>query len=62
LAPVLATQTHPDTAPLGWSQFTELVNQYNLPVYALGGQNLSDLMIAQQAGGQGIAAIRAFLD
>jgi 8-oxo-dGTP diphosphatase len=62
LAPVLATQTHPDTAPLGWSQFAELVNQCNLPVYALGGQTLADLTTAQQAGGQGIAAIRVFLD
>ena len=61
LAPVLATQTHPDTAPLGWSQFTELVNQCNLPVYALGGQTLAHLTTAQHAGGQGIAAIRAFL-
>jgi 8-oxo-dGTP diphosphatase len=62
LAPVLATQTHPDTAPLGWSQFAELVNQCKFPVYALGGQTLADLTTAQQAGGQGIAAIRAFLD
>ncbi|MFI3188872.1 MAG: Nudix family hydrolase [Methylococcales bacterium] len=61
LAPVLATQTHPDTAPLGWQQFAELVNQCNLPVYALGGQTLADLTTAQHAGGQGIAAIRAFL-
>ncbi len=61
LAPVLTTQTHPDTVPLGWSQFAELVNQCNLPVYALGGQTLADLTTAQQAGGQGIAAIRAFL-
>ncbi|MSP27221.1 MAG: Nudix family hydrolase [Methylococcales bacterium] len=61
LAPVLTTQTHPDTTPLGWQQFAELVNQCNLPVYALGGQTLADLTTAQQAGGQGIAAIRAFL-
>jgi 8-oxo-dGTP diphosphatase len=62
LAPVLTTQTHPDTAPLGWQQFAELVQQCKLPVYALGGQRLADLSTAQQAGGQGIAAIRAFLD
>lgn len=62
LAPVLATQTHPDTTPLGWSQFADLVSQFNLPVYALGGQTLAHLTTAQQAGGQGIAAIRAFLD
>ena len=62
LAPVLATQTHPETVPLGWQQFTELVNECNLPVYALGGQTLLHLAIAQQAGGQGIAGIRTFLN
>ena len=62
LAPVLATKTHPNTAPLGWQQFTELVNQCSLPVYALGGQTKAHLSIAQQAGAQGIAAIRAFLN
>lgn len=62
LAPVLATQTHPDTTPLGWQQFAKLVQQCKLPVYALGGQSLADLSTAQHAGGQGIAAIRAFLD
>lgn len=62
LSPVLATQTHPDTTPLGWSQFAEWVGACNVPVYALGGQTLADLTTAQHAGGQGIAAIRAFLD
>lgn len=62
LAPVLATQTHPETTPLGWQQFTDLVSLCHLPVYALGGQTLADLTIAQQVGAQGIAAIRAFLD
>ncbi|MCK9394848.1 MAG: Nudix family hydrolase [Methylobacter sp.] len=62
LAPVLATQTHPGAASLGWEQFTELVAKVNLPVYALGGMAESSLSIARQSGGQGIAAIRAFLD
>lgn len=62
LAPVLATKSHPETLPLGWQKFAELVNECNLPVYALGGQTLAHKTIAQQAGGQGIAAIRAFLD
>jgi 8-oxo-dGTP diphosphatase len=61
LAPVLATQTHPETAPLGWAQFSQLVSQVNLPVYALGGLSDSSLEPARQAGAQGIAAIRAFL-
>ncbi len=62
LAPVLATQTHPDSASLGWEQFAELVAKVNLPVYALGGMTESSLTIARQSGGQGIAAIRAFLE
>ncbi|WP_442497636.1 Nudix family hydrolase [Methylobacter sp. sgz302048] len=62
LAPVLLTQTHPGAQALGWQQFAELVSKANLPVYALGGMSLSCLLKARQAGGQGIAAIRAFLD
>ena len=62
LAPVLATPTHPDAVVLGWDQFAELVADSNLPVYALGGMVKSDLSTAQQAGGQGIAAVRAFLE
>ena len=62
LAPVLPTQTHPGAAVLGWEQFAELVAKVNLPVYALGGMTKSSLITARQCGGQGIAAIRAFLD
>ncbi len=61
LAPVLPTPTHPDAEVLGWSQFTGLVAQTNLPVYALGGLNEPDLLTARAAGAQGIAGIRAFL-
>jgi 8-oxo-dGTP diphosphatase len=62
LAPVLPTQTHPGAKVLGWEQFAELVAEVNLPVYALGGMTTSSLITARQRGGQGIAAIRAFLD
>ncbi|WP_340123057.1 Nudix family hydrolase [Methylobacter svalbardensis] len=62
LAPVLATQTHPGAASLGWEQFADLVAKVNMPVYALGGMTETSLTTAQQSGGQGIAAIRAFLD
>jgi len=62
LAPVLATQTHPGAASLGWERFADLVAQVNLPVYALGGMTEFSLVKVQQSGGQGIAAIRAFLD
>lgn len=62
LAPVLATQTHPGSASLGWEKFADLVAKVNLPVYGLGGMNESSLAIARQSGGQGIAAIRFFLE
>ena len=62
LAPVLPTKTHPEAMPIGWQQFSQWVSQTNLPVYALGGLVETDLMPALQAGGQGIAAIRAFSD
>jgi len=62
LAPVLATKTHPETEPLGWEQFAKLVSKTNLPIYALGGLSESSLDMARQAGGQGVAAIRAFLE
>jgi 8-oxo-dGTP diphosphatase len=62
VAPVLPTPTHPDANVLGWDQFAGLTAKTNLPVYALGGMSISDLTTAQQLGGQGIAAIRAFLE
>lgn len=62
LAPVLPTKTHPEAQPLGWEQFSNLIAEINIPVYALGGMTWKSLEIAQLAGGQGIAGIRAFLD
>ncbi|MDD5113298.1 MAG: Nudix family hydrolase [Methylobacter sp.] len=62
LAPVLPTTTHPGSPTLGWERFTDLVSQVNLPVYALGGMTAEDTTAACQAGGQGIAGIRAFLE
>lgn len=61
LAPVLSTPTHPEAKALGWEHFAELTATINLPVYALGGMSKSDLSTVQQLGGQGVAAIRAFL-
>lgn len=58
LSPVQATRSHPDAAPLGWEQFSQLVATANLPVYALGGVDRAHLNQVWQCGGQGIAAIR----
>lgn len=62
LAPVLPTLTHPNATILGWEGFAELSANVNVPVYALGGMRKSDLIQAKQAGAQGIAGIRLFLD
>lgn len=61
LAPVQTTQSHPGVSPLGWNGFTRLLEQVNLPVFALGGLGLSDLDRAKQSGAQGLAGISAFL-
>ena len=57
LSPVKETNTHPDAEPLGWPGFTSLVELANIPVYALGGMQESDLSQAKVAGGQGVAGI-----
>lgn len=61
LAPILPTPTHPDATPLGWDAMAELIEQVNLPVFALGGLKIEDIQRVLQAGGQGIAGISAFL-
>ena len=62
LSPVLATMTHPEAEPLGWAQFQQLVDQANIPVYALGGMRLQMVGQVRNCGGQGIAAIRGLWD
>jgi 8-oxo-dGTP diphosphatase len=60
LGPVAKTSSHPDTAPMGWPMFTQLVGEACLPVYALGGLGRDDVARAQASGAQGVAAISAF--
>ncbi len=59
LSPVLKTATHPDVEPLGWHPFAAWVAEVPLPVYALGGMDVSLEDKTRQCGGQGIAAISA---
>ncbi len=61
LAPVKKTTSHTDALPIGWQKFSDLVAGVNIPVYALGGIEASDLVQANQMGAQGIAGISAFL-
>lgn len=59
LSPVSPTMSHPDAIPLGWERASELIADAELAVYALGGQECSDIAEAHAHGAQGIAAIRA---
>ncbi|MDO4223221.1 MAG: thiamine phosphate synthase [Acinetobacter sp.] len=43
---------------MGWQTFAEWIDDYALPVFALGGMQRSDLSYAQQVGAYGIAGIR----
>lgn len=63
MGPVNTSATHPDTPGIGWKEFTrQLTTEHAtpaLPVYAIGGLNLTDLSDAHQAGAHGVAAIRS---
>ncbi len=59
LSPVQKTASHPDMPAMGWRQFSNLIENISVPVYALGGVSENDLEAAWQHGGQGIAAISA---
>lgn len=61
LSPLHATRTHPHVAALGWENWQALALHSQVPVYALGGVQLSDLSLVQQHAGFGIAGIRAFM-
>jgi 8-oxo-dGTP diphosphatase len=60
LSPVRPTTSHPDVVALGWENFSALVAQCPLPVYALGGLLPEDLMRARTEGAIGIAGISGF--
>jgi 8-oxo-dGTP diphosphatase len=55
LGPVLPTASHPGATAMGWDAFGRLIEDYPLPVYALGGLTPGDLERARQAGAHGIA-------
>jgi len=59
LSPVLPTQSHPGEPALGWDDFTRIINQVPIPVYALGGMTEDLIPLAREMGAQGIAAISA---
>lgn len=62
LSPVLATQTHPDTKPLGWQAWSELAKLADMPVIGLGGLSSVMSIQAEQHGGVAVAGIRQFFE
>ena len=58
LSPVLATQSHPGAASLGWERFAAISAGAAIPVYALGGLTRLDNTLAWRHGAQGIALLR----
>lgn len=57
LGPVSETASHPGATAMGWDAFSELVEQVNIPVYALGGMKQDDLKQSWNCGAQGIAML-----
>jgi 8-oxo-dGTP diphosphatase len=60
LSPVQKTASHPEVQALGWQQFTRMVENISVPVFALGGLSEDDIEKAWSCGAQGVAAISAF--
>jgi 8-oxo-dGTP diphosphatase len=58
LSPVKPTKSHPNIPYLGWDRFQAMCVTTSLPVYALGGLRLEDLVQARQHGAQGVSMIR----
>jgi len=58
VSPVRETVSHPGAKTLGFGGLRELTERADLPVYALGGMSMSDLVSTFEHGAQGIAAIR----
>ncbi len=57
LAPVFATESHPDARILGHLRFAALVRQCRLPVFALGGIGPANIGRLEPTGAAGIAGI-----
>ena len=58
LGPVRKTPSHPGATLLGWQRFAQLIRDYPLPVYALGGLRPGDLARAWYRAAHGISMMR----
>jgi len=58
LGPVVPTLSHPGATTLGWQRVERLIRGFPLPVFALGGMQVSDLDAAWACGAHGIGMQR----
>ena len=58
LGPVQFTPGHAGSPEMGWNKFAELIREFSLPVFALGGMRPVDLDEARRRGAHGIAMVR----
>jgi 8-oxo-dGTP diphosphatase len=58
LGPVHTTPSHAGVLGLGWNKFADLIRQYPLPVFALGGMRFANLHDARRMGAHGVAMLR----
>ena len=59
LSPVKPTKSHAGVEVLGWQKFAQLIENIEIPVYALGGMTPQDLPQALSCGARGVAMQRA---
>jgi len=59
LSSVNKTQSHPELKPMGWEKFKQIINGFQIPIYALGGMTEYDKNNAYVSGSIGIASQRA---
>ena len=57
LSPILKTSSHPKSAPLGWQKAKDLIKKAKLPVYLLGGLDMSTIDKALSIGAYGISSV-----
>ncbi len=60
LGSVNPTPSHPGQAPLGWTNFAQMMEGAALPVFAIGGMTAEDVAQAQAVGAQGVAMLRGW--
>ena len=62
ISPVQLTKSHPEKKALGWPCVSDMLNEINIPIYALGGVSESDLRDSWNAGAQGVACMSSLWD